>query len=300
VKIVAVIVTHNRSALLARCLDHLARQARPPARTIVIDNGSTDGTRDMLDRRGVEYVAQENLGSAGGWHRGIEFALAEGYDAVWLMDDDGFPDAGALQVLESALVEGVACVSSVVLQENARERFVFPFPVLGRRGLPVVFGLPRKYATLGQLAEQATDGRYPYAHFFNGALISVAAVRAVGNVDKRFFIFGEEVDYFFRLRGFGRVESVLAARHYHPDVSGRPYSPAKVYYYVKNTIILNRRYFDRVWVRNGLALAAVLARTATRNGLGSAFSYLVGRDARAFYGAIARGLRGQVGRDFDG
>jgi GT2 family glycosyltransferase len=131
-------------------------------------------------------------------------------------------------------------------------------------------------------------------------LISVAAIRKVGNVERGFFIFGDEVDYFFRLRTAGKVISVLAARHYHPDVSQRPYSPAKVYYYVKNTLVLNRRYFNAVWLRHTLTLLAVLSRTARRNGLGMALSLIAGRQAPVFYGAISRGLAGQIGKDFRG
>jgi rhamnopyranosyl-N-acetylglucosaminyl-diphospho-decaprenol beta-1,3/1,4-galactofuranosyltransferase len=122
----------------------------------------------------------------------------------------------------------------------------------------------------------------------------------VGNVNRDFFIFGDEVDYFFRLRRAGKVFSVLDAVHFHPDVSQRPYTPAKVYYYIKNTLVLNARYFNMVWLRHGLAVAAVLARTASRNGLGAALSYVLGRKSPAFYTAIVRGLQGKVGKDFNG
>jgi GT2 family glycosyltransferase len=118
-------------------------------------------------------------------------------------------------------------------------------------------------------------------------------------VDRDFFIFGEEVDYFFRLRSVGQVISVLDAIHYHPDVSQRPYTSAKVYYYLKNTILLNQRYFDWPWLRHCLAVLAVLTRTAKRNGLAEALSYLAGRRAPVFYSAIRRGLSGKVGEDFN-
>ncbi len=298
-KILAVIVTHNRRDLLGRCLDHVLSQGRGPDSILVINNASSDGTVEMLERRGVKHVTQPNLGSAGGWHRGIQAALQEGFDAVWLMDDDGFPGKDALGHLEKSLVPGVACASSVVLREDDPARFVFPFPVLSERGLPVLLGRPRKVPTLAELKGLAVDGRYPFAHLFNGALVSVEAIRRIGNVDQDFFMFGDEVDYFFRLRLAGRVVSVLAAPHFHPDVSARPYTPAKVYYYVKNTLILNRRYFDSVGARNCAAVLAVLARTARRNGPLSALSLVAGRQAPSFYKGIVRGLQGRVAKDFD-
>ena len=299
-KTLAVIVTHNRCALLIRCIDHLQAQTCSLDAILVINNASTDGTVEMLQGRGIPYVTQENVGSAGGWHRGIQHAIDHGFDAVWLMDDDGFADAGALAALEAAMLPGVACASSVVLREDRTTHFVFPFPVLDGAGLPVIFGRPRKLGMLTELRAIAQDGTYPFAHFFNGALISVAAVREVGNVNRDLFIFGDEVDYFCRLRRAGKVISVLDAAHFHPDVSQRPLTPAKVYYYIKNTMVLNARYFNMVWLRNVLAIAAVLTRTASRNGLGTALSYVLGRKSPAFYMAIVRGLQGKVGKDFNG
>ncbi len=296
-KILAVVVTHNRCALLRRCVEHLLAQARAPDGILVVNNASTDDTVAMLESLGVPCVTQENVGSAGGWHRGIAHALEQGYDAVWLMDDDGFPDVGALAALEPALGPEVACVSSIVVREDDPARFVFPFPILDPRGLPVLVRAQRKIGEVAGLEAVAPGGTYPFAHFFNGALIATSAVRAIGNVERDFFIFGDEVDYYFRLRAVGAVHSVLAARHYHPDVSQRPYTEAKVYYYLKNTMILNRRYFDAVGPRNAVAVAAVLVRTAQRNGLAEAASYVAGSRAPTFYRAIVRGLKGRVGKD---
>ncbi|MDO8774501.1 MAG: glycosyltransferase [Burkholderiaceae bacterium] len=299
-KTLAVIVTHNRRALLGRCVDHLLSQSCPPDAILVINNASTDGTVEMLEQRNVPFVTQENVGSAGGWHRGIQHAIDQNFDAVWLMDDDGFPDAAALAQLQAALVPGVACASSVVLREDQPTHFVFPFPVLDGAGLPLIFGRSRKLGKLAELRAVAPSGTYPFAHFFNGALVSVAAARQVGNVNRDFFIFGDEVDYFFRLRKVGQVISVLNAVHFHPDVSLRPYTPAKVYYYVKNTLVLNAWYFNAVWLRHFMTILAVLIRTASRNGVLAALSFLVGAKAPTFYMAIVRGLQGKIGKDFNG
>ena len=298
-KILAAVVTHNRRELLERCLDGLARQERPCDGTLVIDNASTDGTPEMLKRRAVQTIRQDNLGSAGGWHRAIAYALELGFDAIWLMDDDGFPDCAALTRLEAALYGERVCAASIVVCEDAPDHFVFPFPNLNRNRLPVVFGFPRKMKRRAELEARAIGGVYPFAHLFNGALISVSAIRRIGNVEPGYFMFGDEDDFFCRLRALGEVVSVLDALHYHPNVSMRPYSPAKVYYFVKNSLIIHTLYFDLVWLRNVLAILVVLARVGQRNGPLTALSYLVGRNAAAFYGAIWRGLAGRIGKDFE-
>jgi rhamnopyranosyl-N-acetylglucosaminyl-diphospho-decaprenol beta-1,3/1,4-galactofuranosyltransferase len=299
-KILAAVVTHNRRELLGRCIDHIESQTRAPDQILIIDNASTDGTAAMLCKRGITFITQENCGSAGGWCRSVEYGLDNGFDAVWLMDDDGYPHEEALATLEVVMKPEVACASSVVLREDMPTHFVFPFALLDRRGLPVIFGSPRKLATLAELRKMTDNGTYPFAYLFNGALISLDAVQKIGNVNREFYLSGEEVDYLFRLRSTGRVISVLKAVQFHPDVSQRPFTDAKFYYYLKNTLVLNARYFNLIPIRNLLAVIAVLGRTAQRNGLLTVMSYLSGPRAPIFYLAILRGLQGKIGKDFVG
>ncbi len=298
IRVLAVVVTHNRRELLSRCLDAIDAQTASKPDVLVINNGSTDGTKEMLEARKVGHLNQDNVGSAGGWYRGIQEAVTRGYDAVWLMDDDGYPDINALSILLSHLDSSVSCVSSVVMREDAREWFVFPFPKLDRKGLPKLVGFPRKFRTLRQLRKLAPNGVYEFAHFFNGALVSIESVKRAGNVDRDFFIFGDEVDYFFRLRLVGRVVSVLDAHHYHPDVTRRPYTPAKIYYYLKNTVVLNHRYFDHAWLRDVLAVAAVVFRTLQRNGFIAGGALMFGPRDPLLWSALRRGWQGRVGRDY--
>jgi rhamnopyranosyl-N-acetylglucosaminyl-diphospho-decaprenol beta-1,3/1,4-galactofuranosyltransferase len=298
-KILAVIVTHNRCALLSRCIDHLQIQTRQTQDILVVNNASTDGTVDMLEQRKVPYVTQENVGSAGGWHRGIQHAVDQGFDAVWLMDDDGFPDTSSLAALEIRLIPGVVAVSAVVVREDDPTRFVFPFPVLNKTDLPVLIGVPRKLGTLAELKAIATNGIYPFAHFFNGVLVSIAAIKQTGNVNRDFFIYGEEVDFFFRLRKVGKVISVLDAIHYHPDVSGRSYNIIKSYYYIKNTLILNSLYYSLAWPRHIIMILIIIKRILRRNGFLFVFNLVFGMSAPIFIRAIHRGLMGKIGKDFD-
>ncbi len=105
----ALVVTFNRRALLAECLDALLAQTHPVARIVVVDNASTDGTPELLRKRGfldrpeVELVRlPENLGSSGGFATGIERARAGDEDWVWVMDDDAEPRPDALATLLAA------------------------------------------------------------------------------------------------------------------------------------------------------------------------------------------------------
>ena len=91
-RIIAVVVTHNRCKLLKRCINNILNQSVPPEEILVINNGSTDNTKDELKKLKINTIYQDNLGSAGGWVTGIKYAIEKKFDAIWLMDDDGYPD----------------------------------------------------------------------------------------------------------------------------------------------------------------------------------------------------------------
>lgn len=288
--VLAIVVTYNRLELLRRCIEHLQAQTAKP-HILIINNSSTDGTEVWLKENGIDHVTQENSGSAGGWSRGMEEGWARGYAFTWMMDDDGFPDKKALETLLAENDAETSCISSLVVKENNPAELVFGMPKLNRKGLPVIFARNRKYSTAAALNQGKPT--YPHAHLFNGALINLSTAKEIGNVDRGFFMFGDEVDYYFRLRAKGKVCSALQALHYHPDVSQRTIDKKKVYYFIRNTIILNRRYFDHVFTRNILTIGVALFRILKRNGFWQFLSYIAGRNARYFYPGIIDGLKGK-------
>jgi len=65
-----------------------------------VNNGSTDGTKEWLDSQAdLKVVHQENLGGAGGFHTGMKYAVENGADYVWIMDDDVVANPDALHEL---------------------------------------------------------------------------------------------------------------------------------------------------------------------------------------------------------
>ena len=97
-KVIAVVVTYNRQALLEQCIDALKKQTRKVDQILVINNGSTDKTETWLrSQTGIEFITQENIGGAGGFHTGIKTAFEKSFTWMWLMDDDGYPKEDALE-----------------------------------------------------------------------------------------------------------------------------------------------------------------------------------------------------------
>lgn len=96
-----VIITCNRKDELKKTIESCIAKVDMPIEIIIVDNGSTDGTRDMLNEMSDTikctirpYFSKHNLGVSGGRNRGFELAKS---DIVLFMDDDAiFDDESAL------------------------------------------------------------------------------------------------------------------------------------------------------------------------------------------------------------
>lgn len=97
-----VVPTFNRAHLLEESLDSLTREAGPEDEIIVVDDGSADRTRDLLDARSgrIRAIYQPNRGKAAALNAAIGTA---GGDYVWIMDDDDLLRPGAVARMLTAI-----------------------------------------------------------------------------------------------------------------------------------------------------------------------------------------------------
>ena len=188
--IAAVVVTHNRRALLARCVECLLRQTAPDMDIWVIDNASTDGTAQMLApmvRDGRIHYANtgKNLGGAGGFEYGVRLAAARGYEYIWLMDDDSMPEPTALEALLRAADE------------------LGDFGYLSGKTLWTDGSICRMNIQRDLKLRNITDftpARIPSgAATFVSLLVPVRVVRAVGLPIGAFFIWADDLEYTRRI-----------------------------------------------------------------------------------------------------
>jgi len=86
-KISVVIPTYNRIALVERAIDSVLRQSIKPFDIIVVDDGSDDGTSEMIQKkyRSINLVQQQNSGVSAARNNGIKHAKG---DWISLLDSD--------------------------------------------------------------------------------------------------------------------------------------------------------------------------------------------------------------------
>lgn len=253
-RVAAVVVTYNRKDLLADCLNALLAQTRSLDEVIVVDNASTDGTGEMIRNEftDVTYASlPENSGGAGGFHQGIKMACQKGYDWIWCMDDDGLPARNALEKLLEHASENVSVVNCLVLSRWHPDRLASSLPVFDRKGFPRFFARKRSLKLVSELKRYSSDdGTLRGAALFNGSLLSVKAIRLVGNVNQAMFIKGDEVDMMWRLMRVGDVITVVDALHYHPEGNQSEVPLWKLYYGLRNGIYINNQYLNYSAMRN--------------------------------------------------
>lgn len=207
--IAAIIVTHNRLSLLQECVAAVRAQSVRPHLILVVDNDSTDGTREWLQNQpDVQPLLQMNLGGAGGFHAGMMKAYQQGYTWVWCMDDDGYPEQDCLKRL---LEDGgdILYRAPLVLDRENYEKLAF------------VLTLPEDNARLTthmEAQKAAHNGcLYGIACPFNGVLLHRDLMSAIGFPLKNMFMWGDEMEYFMRTERAGyTVSTIVSAIHFHP------------------------------------------------------------------------------------
>lgn len=197
IKIAAVVVTFNRLNLLQECIEALRNQTRKLDEIIVVNNFSTDGTLKWLtEQKDLTVITQENSGSAGGQYTGIKTAYEKGYDWIWCMDDDGYPDENCLvNLIQLVFKENPEVVSPIVIDKNDHSRLAFYSPIL--RDNSYLDSTQSVEEFLAYAKNRVIDG---FGFFYNGVLVSRLVVAKVGLPIKELFIWGEEQEYFLRMK----------------------------------------------------------------------------------------------------
>jgi N-acetylglucosaminyl-diphospho-decaprenol L-rhamnosyltransferase len=203
--VAVVVVTYDALPWIEQCLESVVGVP-----TVVIDNGSSDGTPAFVRERfpEVRVLEAENRGLAAGWNRGIDetdsrYVLLLNADA-WLVGDS------LSRLVEFADSRPQAAVVGPRLSnpDGTLQRSV--------RGFPTTWRLATEYFFLRKLAPRSAFVNAFYAggfdhdevrdvEFVMGAcmLVRRAAIDAVGPADEDFFLFSEETDWCYRFRQAG-------------------------------------------------------------------------------------------------
>ncbi len=218
--VLAILVVRDGLPWLRDCLRALSRQTHPRLGVVAVDTGSTDGSRDLLERAlGPERVI--SVPEATGLPAAVQAALREEAagraDYVLILHDDTVlePDALARLVEAAERVEGVGVVGPKVVDlEDPR--------ILRDVGRSTDrFGYPYSPLEEGEIDHGQYD-RVREVMFVSSCamLVSRAAWHRAGAPDERLSPVHEDLDFCWRARlaGFRVLMAPAARARHHDDV----------------------------------------------------------------------------------
>jgi rhamnopyranosyl-N-acetylglucosaminyl-diphospho-decaprenol beta-1,3/1,4-galactofuranosyltransferase len=198
INIAAVVVTNNRMILLQEAVKALRLQSYPLNHIIIINNASTDGTGEWLDKQyGLLVKHQENLGGSGGFYTGIKMAVESQADWIWVMDDDTICQPDTLQKLIDKLKlinEPVGFIGSKCIWKDGTPHLMNIPAIKPAFNKIIPFN---KYDDKGLLLVETNS--------FVSLLLNARVVKKVGLPYKDFFIWGDDQEYSRRVTKTGSL-----------------------------------------------------------------------------------------------
>jgi GT2 family glycosyltransferase len=289
-----IVLNYNGEKLLPACLDSLACQTGEPIDTVVVDNASTDGSAELVAQRypSVRFLGlDKNRGFTGANNAALRDALLRGSEYALLLNNDTFaaPDfiSNMLAVIRSDPNAAVVCPKIYFAHQ--------PDSLWYAGGDFSLWTGVSKHRGWRQIDKNQYDQRVDITQATGCAmLVRASAMREVGLLDDRFFIYAEDLDWSvrFKKRGY-RLLFAPKAHLWHLDgatnvkVLGKGSEERRQFLSTRNMIFIVRKHV-RWWQLPthavGFAVRHVAFYTALR---------LWRRDFRALfaiYRALAKGL----------
>ena len=213
-RVAIVIPNWDGESLIAECVDSLLAQSYQNLSVIVVENGSTDTSLDILKKYGNKITIltqKKNLGFAGGVNKGIIHAMERNYDFIGLLNNDARANKDWVKELIRPLLkrEGVGITTSKILIDGD-SRLDSTGDWFTTTGMPFPRGR-------GEVDHNQYDKETVVFGGSGGASMYRRCVfEDIGLFDEDFFAYYEDVDLSFRAQLHGwAVEYAPTAIVYH-------------------------------------------------------------------------------------
>ncbi len=258
-KICTVVVTYNRYELLKECLDSLLNQTFKND-ILLVDNASTDGTGERIVEDGylenkllIYKRLEKNFGGAGGFYFGVKYALDNGYDYVWLMDDDAEPELDALEILVSNLDDTKYSAYAPKTLIGTKENNVIS--AFGHRGVFDYENCLPAFQKAIDLKEYEKEKSEIEMASFVGILIPISSVKRIGLPEENFFIHHDDTEYSLRLVTLGKILMINDSVIYHKEKRQEEKIQRQFLWFKKNRIRFERLWLKYFGLRNSVFIA---------------------------------------------
>lgn len=190
-----VIVNYNGERLLPDCLDGLQAQTRAAEEVLLVDNGSSDRSVELVRARypWVRCIESgENLGFAGGNNLGIQHSTG---DYIILLNNDTLPGPGFIERMVRPLDEDptISAVAGVLLFSTSPD-------VVASAGIDVYANGLALDAAVGTIWRELPEDTPVFGPSGGAATFRRSALDDVGLFPPDFFLYIEDADLAWRMR----------------------------------------------------------------------------------------------------
>lgn len=256
-----VLVTFNRLDKLKIALEAYEKQTVKPKYVLVVDNKSTDGTREYLEnwkKEEKEYkrytvFMEKNTGGSGGFYEALKNSLDLDASWVWTADDDAYPKENAFEIAtkyikekeEKNELDNISAICGTVLKSDAKT-----IDYSHRR---------RIYTSHFNLIKQPYSKQKDYekeefeieGFSYVGTFINKEKMKKLPLTKKDYFIYYDDTEHSFRLSKIGKIICIpkIEVVHDAPHSQMSEIVKWKLYYLVRNTLDFIKSNFDEKYFK---------------------------------------------------
>lgn len=244
-KIGVILVNYNGKEHNEECIKSIFKSSYSNLQVIVVDNGSKDGSPELLREKFGDKInlimTGKNLGFSGANNIGIKKALDDNCDYIVLLNNDTIIDKDLFyNMLKASKEESDAVISPKIYYYDNRD-------IIWSAGADMRW---KKGVTDQRGINQKDDGRYnkrEKVEFATGCCLFIPSkvIKKVGYLTDDYFLYYEDTDYCMRIRekGFNIIYEPTAILYHKESAStGGNLSKLYIYYNTRNRLIFNKRF----------------------------------------------------------
>ena len=241
----SVVVTFNRIEKLKKALKSYEEQTLLPKYIIVVDNASTDGTKEYLEQwknikseyEKIIISLQENKGGAGGFYEGQKAAIKQNADWIMLADDDLYLDKnyffGINEFIKTINPNDYSIICGKVIENNKI--------AIGHRSVKNKWIIPFHK----DVKEKEYNKKNFYCDFVSycGVVLNKEKLIKAGLVNPEYFIWNDDWEQTYRMRKTGKIICLTDLVANHDTENIKKILTWKIYYDYRNGIDLLKKHF---------------------------------------------------------
>jgi GT2 family glycosyltransferase len=241
-----VIATYNRIDLLRECIDCVLAQTVQLIKVIIVNNGSTDDTKNYLNKLMIDseelfkgYNLDENIGGAGGFYYALEKIKSEDVDWILIIDDDALIEPNYIELIRDKIQSLNSMAFSGTVTTNGKIDLLHRKIVKNKSIMKFQSVEGKKY--LQDVFEYDLSS-------FCGLVIKKDILKLVGLPNVDYYQWYVDTEYSLRIKEFSKIINVNNAKLNHKVTYSSKkdlINWKKSYYGYRNLIYMGWKYSNK-------------------------------------------------------